>query len=101
MICYNSLANINIKAKKYKKAKSYLDQARPIALSVKNKFYIASTKANFGHLFLKTKQYKLADNYLNESLKIAQKKSFKTLLVNIHYYFFEYYQDINQHKKSL
>lgn len=71
VICFNSIAKVYIKQKKYNEALSLLQDALAKALKVEDQYYIATTYTNLGWLESLTNKEDLAEQHLKKAIEIS------------------------------
>jgi len=71
VICYNSIGKVYIKQKKYKEARSVLEDALIKALQVEDQYYIAASYINLGWLQSLTNKKGLGEQNLKKAVQIS------------------------------
>lgn len=71
VICFNSIAKVYIKQKKYDESLSLLQDALAKALKVEDQYYIATTYTNLGWLESLTNKEDLAEQHLKKAIEIS------------------------------
>lgn len=101
VICYNSIGQVYIKQKRYKKAEAIIEQALVKALKLGDQFYIAFAYINMGWAQQELNMFEEAEENLTKGLDVAIKYNLRTSVVDAHKQLSDLYKKIGDFERSL
>jgi signal transduction histidine kinase len=99
-----SLYNIAIvfeEQKQFQKALAYQTEALKIDETIGNKFSLGISYNGMGNLLIRLRQYPAAARSLKQAEKLALETGSRTLLMNNHFYWSQYYEARGNHASAL